>query len=42
MSAGQLRVVYSFTTSGDKTTGIDLIADPERLSQIDLVIPTGQ
>lgn len=42
MPAGQLRVVVSFTTSGDKITGIDLIADPERLRQIDLVIPTDQ
>jgi len=38
MPAGQLRVVYSFTTSGDKITDIDLIADPERLRQIDLVL----
>jgi len=42
MPAGQLRVVVSFTTSGDKITGIDLIADPERLRQLDLVIPTDQ
>ena len=27
-------------TSGDKITGIDLIADPERRRQINLVIPT--
>lgn len=39
MVAGQLRVVYSFTTSGERITAIDLIADPARLSQLDLVIP---
>ena len=35
---GQLRVVYRFTTSGEKITGIDLIADPARLRRLDLVI----
>jgi len=35
---GQLRVVYRFTTSGERITGIDLIADPERLRGLDLVI----
>jgi RNA polymerase sigma factor (sigma-70 family) len=35
---GQLRVVYRFTTSGDKITTIDLIADPAHLRQLDLVI----
>jgi hypothetical protein len=36
---GQLRVVYRFTISGEKITGIDLIADPARLRRLDLVIP---
>jgi RNA polymerase sigma-70 factor (ECF subfamily) len=35
---GQLRVVYRFTTSGERITGIELIADPERLRELDLVI----
>jgi RNA polymerase sigma factor (sigma-70 family) len=35
---GQPRVVYRFTTSGDKITGIDLIADRARLRELDLVI----
>src|SRR3954468_12309453 len=37
----KLRVVYSFTTSGETITGIDLIADPARLSELDLVIGSG-
>jgi hypothetical protein len=36
---GQLRVVYRFTISGEKITAIELIADPARLRQLDLVIP---
>jgi len=39
MVDGQLRVVYDFTTSGGRITAIDLIADPARLRQLDLVIP---
>jgi RNA polymerase sigma-70 factor (ECF subfamily) len=39
MVGGQPRVVYSFTISGEKITAIDLIADPARLNQLDLVIP---
>ncbi|MDP9134454.1 MAG: sigma-70 family RNA polymerase sigma factor [Actinomycetota bacterium] len=35
---GQPRVVYRFTTSGEKITAIDLIADPARLRELDLVI----
>ena len=35
---GELRVVYRFTTSGERITAIDLIADPERLRVLDLVI----
>jgi RNA polymerase sigma factor (sigma-70 family) len=38
MPGGRLRVVWSFTTSGDTITAIDLIADPERLGRLDLVI----
>jgi hypothetical protein len=36
--AGELRVVYRFTTSGEKITTIDLVADPDRLAGLDLVI----
>jgi hypothetical protein len=39
MPGGRLRVVWDFSTSGDRITAIDLIADPERLPQINLVIP---
>jgi RNA polymerase sigma factor (sigma-70 family) len=35
---GQVRVVYRFTTSGERITGIELIADPARLDELDLVI----
>jgi len=38
MPGGELRVAYRFTTSGDRITAIDLIADPERLRRLDLVI----
>jgi RNA polymerase sigma factor (sigma-70 family) len=41
MPGGQLRVVYDFTTSGNKITAIDLIADPDRLRRIDLEILDG-
>ncbi len=40
MDAGRAaRVVYSFTIGGERITAIDLIADPARLRQLDLVIP---
>lgn len=35
---GELRVVYRFTTSAEAITGVDLIADPARLRELDLVI----
>jgi RNA polymerase sigma-70 factor (ECF subfamily) len=44
---GQPRVVFSFTIAGGKIAAIDLIADPVRIGQFDLVIlkrtpiPTG-
>lgn len=41
MRGGQPRVVYNFTISGEKITAIHLIADPARLRQFDLVIPSG-
>jgi RNA polymerase sigma-70 factor (ECF subfamily) len=37
---GQPRVVLSFTVMGEKITAIDLLADPERLRQLDLTILT--
>ncbi len=39
MPGGTLRVVWRFTTRGDRITAIDLIADPDRLPKLDLVIP---
>lgn len=39
MPGGRLRVVWAFTTDGDRITAIDLIADPERLRRLDLVVP---
>ena len=38
MPGGRLRVVWDFTTTADRITAIDLIADPERLRSINLVI----
>jgi RNA polymerase sigma factor (sigma-70 family) len=35
---GSLRVVYDFTTSEDRITAIELIADPERLAGLELVV----
>jgi RNA polymerase sigma-70 factor (ECF subfamily) len=35
---GRPRVVYRFMVSGERITAIDLIADPARLRQLDLVI----
>ncbi|MGN6378335.1 MAG: sigma-70 family RNA polymerase sigma factor [Gaiellales bacterium] len=35
---GQLRVVYRFSTSGDRITAVDLIADPDVLSGLELVV----
>jgi len=40
MVGGQLRVVYSFTISGEKIVAIDLIADPARVHKLALVIPS--
>jgi RNA polymerase sigma factor (sigma-70 family) len=42
MRGDQPRVVYGFTTSGNRITAIDLIADPARLRQVDLVIVDDQ
>jgi hypothetical protein len=39
MPGGRPRVVLDFTTSGHRITAIDLIANPDRLCQINLVIP---
>ena len=41
MTGEQLRVVYRFTTSDERITAIELIADPQRLSELDLVIANG-
>ncbi len=38
MPGGRLRVVWAFTTDGERITGIDLIADPNRLRELDLVV----
>src|ERR1700730_16246165 len=35
---GRPRVVFSFTLSGGKIVAIDLLADPERLGQLDLAV----
>jgi RNA polymerase sigma-70 factor (ECF subfamily) len=42
MPGGQLRVVFKFTATSDKITAIDLIAEPTRLRQIDLIAPLEQ
>lgn len=38
MPGGRPRVVYAFTIGGGRITGIDLIADPERLGTLDLAV----
>ena len=35
---GRPRVVFDFTISNGKIVGIDLIADPDRLRRLDLVV----
>jgi RNA polymerase sigma factor (sigma-70 family) len=35
---GQPRVVFGFTITGGKIVGIEILADPERLTQLDLAI----
>ena len=35
---GQPRVVFAFTVHGDKITAIDMIADPGRVRELDLVV----
>ncbi len=35
---GRPRAVFTFTTAGGKIVAIDLVADPERLSRLDLVV----
>ena len=42
LPGGQPRVVFFFSIAGDRIVGIDLVADPERLSQIDLVVTEDQ
>ncbi len=39
MPGGRLRVVWAFATDGERITAIDLIADPERLRGLELVVP---
>jgi RNA polymerase sigma-70 factor (ECF subfamily) len=38
LPAGELRVVYAFQTDGERITGIELIAEPERLRALDLTV----
>jgi hypothetical protein len=38
---GRPRVVFGFTIRAGKIVGIDLLADPERLRRLDLVILDG-
>jgi hypothetical protein len=38
MAADRPRVVYDFTVGDDRIVAIDLIADPDRLSRLDLAI----
>jgi RNA polymerase sigma factor (sigma-70 family) len=40
--AGRPRVVLSFKISGEKITAIGLLADPDRLSELDIVFLTGR
>jgi RNA polymerase sigma-70 factor (ECF subfamily) len=38
LPGGRPRVVFAFTITDGKITGIDLIADPDQVRRIDLVI----
>jgi RNA polymerase sigma-70 factor, ECF subfamily len=38
---GEPRMVFSFTVSGGKIAAIDLLADPERIRRLDLVLLGG-
>jgi RNA polymerase sigma-70 factor (ECF subfamily) len=38
---GRPRVVFGFTVSGGRIVAIDLLADPERIRQLDLVVLDG-
>jgi RNA polymerase sigma factor (sigma-70 family) len=42
LPGGRPRVVFFFSIASDRIVGIDLVADPERLSQIDLVVTEDQ
>jgi RNA polymerase sigma-70 factor, ECF subfamily len=39
MPGGSLRVVFKFVTRGGRIAGIELVADPENIRRIDLVVP---
>jgi RNA polymerase sigma factor (sigma-70 family) len=41
MPGGRPRVVLAFTTSGQRITAVEAIADPDRLRRLDLVISEG-
>src|SRR5215468_6677390 len=41
MQRGQPRMVFGFTVSGGKIVAIDLLADPERIRRLDLVVLRG-
>jgi len=38
LAGGEPRVVFEFTTRGEKIVEIDLLADPERLRQVDVLV----
>jgi hypothetical protein len=40
-TGGQPRVVFGFSITGGKITAIDMLADPERLRQLDLRVLNG-
>ena len=39
---GAVRVLFRFTATGAKITAIDLVADPDGLNQLDLVVPLAE
>ena len=41
LQRGQPRMVFGFTISGGKIVAIDMLADPERIRQLDLVVLRG-
>jgi RNA polymerase sigma-70 factor (ECF subfamily) len=38
LQGGEVRVAFAFVVEGGRVTGIDLIADPERIRELDVTL----